>query len=376
MGRYGSRRNALVDFAIVFAGGLTAGAAGLWWLVGTGTWPHFMDVWRNWNAAYAAIIRDEFFFRLVKQQFGYFPPYSIFAVLAVPLAVNNLKDRTSGDVVRFRRAVLAGVYLTWLLTTLIFQRGYHYTHVPETFLMLAVFAANRWPAPFAILAIHVVSSIALYLPDPSLGLREAHERTRGTIWVYRQLVRPSPAFDPDRAKWWTGCFASDPPRELRRGVALWWTHFGGHDPVQLGAVADYLRAQNVKDGEVIAWHDSPHELYLELGIKPSFRFMHVSTASSIGPAQREEIRKELLALLAQGHAHFAVSDMYRITDERAPLATPEWEKLLPEWQRSEFPFNQPIVFRSPNGRYIVHAIRNPTTSCEIPRRTDQKKREE
>ena len=35
------------------------------------------------------------------------------------------------------------------------------------------------------------------------------------------------------------------------------------------------------------------------------------------------------------------------------------------------PFDQPVVFRSPSGRYLVHRIEKPVTSARIPERLDQ-----
>ena len=37
----------------------------------------------------------------------------------------------------------------------------------------------------------------------------------------------------------------------------------------------------VEDGEVIAWFNSPHAVFLLLDVKPGFRYMHVYTAISI-----------------------------------------------------------------------------------------------
>jgi hypothetical protein len=361
-GRFGSRRRALSDLAAVVAGGLVAGLAGLGWLVGTGTWPHFLDVWRNWNAAYAGLVFRELPFR-VTFQLQYFPAYSVFAVLAVPLALWNLRDRAHADPVRFRRAVLAALYLAWLLTTLLLQRVYHYTHVPETFLMLAVFAANRWSVPMAAVLLQVAAGVLPLV---------AEYRPNQSTWVYRHLTARNPAFDPDRARWWAECLAREPSREARRGVGLFEYDSGGLDPVELGAVADFLREQDVRDGELIAWHDSPHALYLELGIRPSFRFMHVGTANDFAPHQRARILEELRAALPW--ARFAVSDMCRITKHRDRLAEgppTELPAVLPAWQRAEFPFDQPVVFRSPSGRFRVHAITNPVRSCEIPFVRDQ-----
>jgi hypothetical protein len=348
-----ARRLRRRDHLAVFAGGVIAGAAGFGWLVATGAWPYFADIWRTWNADYLVTVVRELPFR-VFIQLGYFPPYSVCALLAVPLAVANLRNR-SDEPGAVRRKVLAAVYLAWLLTALLLQRPFHYVHVPETLLMLAVFAANRWPVPFALVLVQVVAGVWFAVA----GQGGSH-------------VPPHPAFDVNRTRWWADCLKADPPREVRRSVAMWAQHFGGTDPVELGAVADYLRAQNVRDAELIAWHDGPHALYLDLGVKPDFRFMHVSTAAGLGKWQEEQVLRELQAALP--HARFAVSDMHRITEkygELNELDATGLPKVLPAWQRSEFPWNQPVVFRSPGGRYLVHRIANPVTSARMPERLDQ-----
>jgi len=108
-------------------------------------------------------------------QLAYFPPWSLFFLAAVPLALLNLFDAHLGsaggsdharprpivgrlpgwlyhqpadDGQRFARGVLATVYLAWAGTALVLQKQYHYVHVPETLLMLALFAANRWAIAF------------------------------------------------------------------------------------------------------------------------------------------------------------------------------------------------------------------------------------
>jgi hypothetical protein len=366
-GRLGTSRRIMLDLMAVVGGGLLAGLAGLIWLVASGTWPYFLDVWMNWNTSYAAIVRQELPFR-IRVQLDYFPPYSVFAVLAVPLAIWNLRQRSSPEPALVRRAILAGFYLAWLITTLLFQRAYHYVHVPETLVMLLVFAVNRWPVPALLVLIQLAGSAFVAVAEPQFDHRAAVERN----WFYRHLVDRHPALNPHRLNWWSGCFQASPPPELRRGVARWVDHFGGPDPVELAAVATFLRNQHLHDGELIAWHDSPHVLYLDLGLKPAFRFMHVGTVVALGAEQRQRIRNELLVAAPQ--ARFAVSDLYRITEQHAQLLDLDAEglpRVVPRWQRQEFPFDQPVVFRSPNGRYLVHQLVHPVRSCVIPARLDQ-----
>ncbi|MBN9121707.1 MAG: hypothetical protein J0I06_21635 [Planctomycetes bacterium] len=344
-----SRRLSWRDHGAVFSGGLVALAAGWGWLVASGAWPHFLDIWRTWNADYLATVMRELPFR-VFMQLGYFPLYSVCVLGAVPLAVLNLREGPADEPTTSRRKALAAVYLAWLLTAFILQRPFHYVHVPETLLMLAVFAANRWPVPFALVALQVVTGAWFAVAGQDLPYARHHA-----------------AFDANRSRWWVACLDRDPPREVRRGVALWAQHFGGIDPMELGAAADFLRTQNVRDGELIAWHDSPHALYLELGVKPGFRFMHVGTAAGLGGWQEERVLRELREALP--HARFVVSDMHRVTEKYGELNDLDADglpKVLPASQRGEFPWNQPVVFRSPSGRYLVHRIDKPVTSAKIP----------
>ena len=371
-GRFGSTRERARDFATVFAGGVVAGLLGLAWLVGTGAWPYFLDVWQNWNTAYAAIVRAEFAYRLYEQQLKYFPPYSSLAILAVPLAVWNLRDRSTSDPARFRRSLLAALYLAWLLIALFLQRGFHYVHVPEVLLMLAVFAANRWPVAAPVVLSQIVVGVFMIVADHKAELMKTHKEMSSRSYLYRNFTERNLAFLWNRTRRWGECFESHPSRELRKSVGMWTDHSAGLDPVQLGAVADYLREQNTQDGELIAWHDSPHALYLELKIKPGLRFMHLGTVYSLGPWQQQEILRELQVALP--HTRFAVSDMHSLTLERNKLNEVDPNGLphvLPAWQRKEFPFNQPVVFRSPSGRYLVHRITNAVTSCIIPNDYDQ-----
>jgi hypothetical protein len=370
-GRFASNRAAIRDFAAVFTGGVLAGLAGLGWLIESGSWPYFLDVWRNWNSSYAEIAYLELPAKVITQ-LDYFPPYSVFLLLAVPLALVDLRGRFSPDPARFHRAVLSATYLAWLSATLVLQRGFHYAHVPETLLMLAVFAAHRWPVPAAIVGIQVAAGIFLLVAADSPRLMELNRAGTRSSWVYRHFTERNSAFDPNRVRWWPGCFASEPSRELRRGVGMWVDHFGGLDPVELGAVADYLRTQGLRDGELIAWHDSTHVLYLGLGVAPKLRFMHVGTAYGLGHWQGEQVLRELQAALPG--ARFAVSDMHRVTRQYSRLGevgTDGLPVVLPAWQREDFPFDQPVVFRSPAGRYLVHSIRKPAASCRMPVKLDQ-----
>jgi hypothetical protein len=378
--RLGPRRDVLKDFVAVFSGGLLVGILGLGCLKWTGTWPYFLDVWQNWNSSYFELVIQELPYRVTSEFLTFFPPYSIFVVVAIPLAVLNLRVQST-EPQAVRRSFLAMLYLCWVLTTLFLQRGFPYVHIPETLLMLAFFATNRCPVPSLTVLIQAVVGVILVL-TPVTSIDDFHRTALRENWLYQSLFQPSDVFRKQRTDRWPECFQREVSRKVRRDLALCPNHMGGIDPVELGAVADWLRAQTppVGDRELIAWHDTPHALYLDLGIKPGLRFMHVSTAWSIvesrtnwppGTGPDARILAELQA--AMPHARFVVSDMHRLTrkyrrlNELGPDGLPV---VLPPDQRKEFPFTLPIEYRSPSGRYIVHRAVGPVTSCNIPRKID------
>ena len=129
---------------------------------------------------------------------------------------------------------------------------------------------------------------------------------------------------------------------------------------ELGEVADYLRSRGVQDGELIAWDDTPHALYLMLGIKPGLRFMHVHTAQSISGRGYAQVQSELAS--KAGVARFAVGDLARTRIIGPPRSSRDLlPQTLPAGDRSRFPFNQKTVFRSRSGlgRYTVHELAPP-----------------
>lgn len=346
----GSWRRAGIDFAGNLVGGLIALGLGVGWLVGTGAWPAFVEVFTFWNPGYLDLVFREFPSRW-PYQFSYFPPWSWFQPFALVLAVVAVtRGRRNPD-----RAALAALFLVWVGQGLFLQRMFEYAHVPETLLMLALFASFGVPAGFVGLAVIVLG------------------------------FAPHPAADPHRMACWPACWRADLSpaeyRDRRNAVGFQVDRFNGIDWVQLGEASDFLAAQRLRDGELIAWHDTPHALYLTLGVRPGFRFMHVSTVTQIGEVQYERVRDELHA--AAPKARFVVADLERVFDTAAPgeretmeqpgagandLLPPAFAERFPRLA-AEFPFDQTPVFRSAGGRgrYVVFRLDRPVTpECRIP----------
>ena len=369
-GRHRLRRLA-ADVLGQLAGLGLVGGAGVAWLVGTGAWPYYLDVNRNWNSAYWDVIRAEQRDR-DEMRFGYFPPWTDCLRLALPLAALNLLDgvlpwRRAADPRRFARALLGTALLCWFATGYYLQRPFMYVHVPEVFLMLAVFAANRWAVAFWLIVVRVAAGLFLLYAPAYPGLWDWHAKTYHDDEDYRRVMNPSASFDPARTRLWPRCFERNPAREVRRDLALDGEQLGGVDPVQLGEVEDFLRPQHLRDGELLCWHDATHSLYLTLDLRPAIRFMHVGTAMSLGPAQQDRVCDETRR--AAPGVRFVVSDLHRLTWHRDALLDldPTGVPLvIPEWQLSQFPFDQQLVFRSSRGRYLVHAVVRPVRGCVIP----------
>lgn len=389
-------RAAVLDLLGNLAGGLAVGIPGLAWLYFSGTWNAFLDVFLNWNPQYMTLANSEFDDRLEEELF-WFPPWSLGLIVTVPLAVLAVLDmapwrsrvseagspgwlgrrltrflweKSAGGEARFARGVLAGVYLIWTAQAFFLQRAFFYVHIPETLLMLGLWASFRWAwTPLALAALAITSGLWMVAEPQLMSL----DRTTREHWLPRH-----PLGQFERLRLWPVCLRtdlSDAERfELWDRLKLIRRHEASIAWEELAEVAAFLREQGVRDGEVIAWNNSPHAVYLLLEVKPGFRFMHVFTASIIGLDEprpgtgRPQVMKELSEAAA---AKYVISDL-EWAATMAKADDDEWARLLGPPRDSkhgdlmpvecpeilDFPYNQPTVFRSRNGtgRYVVHRI--------------------
>jgi hypothetical protein len=394
------------DLAGNVAGGLAVGAAGVLWLVATGTWEHFWAVVTVWNPEYARLTGREFSLRC-EQELFWIPPWSLFLIPTVPLALASvldagfwcgqrpadpakpgwlgrwlpawLWDREASWDARFVRGLLAGLYLVWAGQSFVVQRGFTYVHITETLLMLGVWASHRWLMAAVPLVWLVVTGTLWLIADANPSFREhlltvAKDKHISAEKDDEHYIARHPLADPDRLRLWPQCLRWDLTEHEEYVLRDRLSRVRDHEAVigweELEEVAAFLRKQNVKDREVLAWCDSTHPVYRMLGIKPGIRFMHTFTAEVIGDFGYGQVMTELAA--AGGTARFAVGDLETYvlgaTPERrrellGPPASPT--DLLPaaynQDLRNNFPFHQPCVFRTRGGygRYTVHALTPP-----------------
>lgn len=406
-------RAAAADLLGNLMGGVVVGLAGIGWLLASGTWKHFWDVVERWNPEYAKLTWMELPRREVTL-LHWFPVWSLGLIPTVPLAVLSLVDgvswgkwgrttpgpvgralprwlwdREAGPDSRFTRAVIAALYLVWVLQGYYLQRGFMYVHLPETLLMLGLWAAHRWAFAALPLLWIALTSLVWLVADSSPAFRErlltvAVDKHASASMEHERYIVRHPLADWNWVQNWSECLLTPPPRSWRIDETSWeqyqlWDHLGRIDQFvaspdweELAEVARYLQQQGVKDGEVIAWNDTPHAVYLMLGIKPGVRYIHTTTVEIIGVdgnwLGRGELEKARTA--AGTHPRFAIGDLEWAAIGQGPsgrarfLGPPQSPTdLLPAGlspgQRAAFPFDKPTVFRSGNnlGRYTVHRLR-------------------
>lgn len=387
LARHGSRRAILADLAALVGGGLLAGAPGVAWLVATGAWPHFLDVFLNWNPAYLAD-NAPLSSRIVGA-FELHRPWGVVHFVALPLAALALWEAriwsrapgppatvfrpkrwwtpAEGESVSAARAILAALYLGWMAQAIGLQKGLDYVHVPAELLAFAVVAAQRWCFGFLYLLWFVGVGVLV-------NLAEAFPADVAP-WVNRlDPADPKGKFekhtlaDWSYMRYWRRALADGGTPELRDRVG-YYTHIHcGTKWEELTDVANYLRSVEppLRDGELNCWHDSTHPLYLMLDLDPATRYMHYGTAFGIKelrdpPPGHKTKREQIADAVRASRQRYVVSDLLRTNHERsAPYQESAWRAgdplpvWLPDHERAKFPWNQPVVFRS--GRYVVHKI--------------------
>jgi hypothetical protein len=167
---------------------------------------------------------------------------------------------------------------------------------------------------------------------------------------------------------WPRCWTEGGTPAVRDRVGQYIGVHCGTRWEDLTRVAEYLRGIEPPLGprELNCWHDSTHPLYLMLDLDPATRYMHFGTAFGI-EAKAEQVAREV----ATSPHRYVVSDLLRTTYYRNWLRQPRWWRAgdpLPLWlppiERTMYPWNQPVVFRS--GRYVVHKVERPLGVVRVP----------
>jgi hypothetical protein len=321
-------RATVIDTAGLAAGGLLAGAAWQGWLLASGALESF---WHNF-----AEFRSEYFTAAMSwghrslALFVKMPPWGLVHLVALPVAIALLGrlafSRLPPPVLS---SLLAAFYLGWLIqaTYLQYQADYHL--VPAT--MLALVLTVMW--------------LRRYLPGQRDCLVPA-----GLTVAALAILATQPVLRPRRLALWNRCWREAGSAELKDALKL----APGPTWSDLERVTNYLRDQNVGDGDVLGYDFTTTPVVRDLGIRPASRFLYPATYMFMFSSKRSQLLGELQAgpqryILTDAEDLGLSPDQAREQRPGEPLALPPSTRPhLPQ----RWPFTERIVFRA--GRYFVH----------------------
>jgi hypothetical protein len=264
-------RRLLLDASALLLGGLAAGAAGVSWLVATGAWPWFVETVLVWNREYVSrdVTGEVGWLAFVAGVALRFFPWVLLHLAALPVAVRlvgaALRRPLAADAIRL--ALLAALYLGWLLQAVALQHPFDYVQVPPLLLGGALLCA------------HVA------VPDRAAGRRLL------ALFVVACVLVSYPSFVVERLRLWPRCWAEGSTPELRDRLTL----LHRVEWQDLARVEDYLRAEGAADGEVTCFHVTTVPVYLDADLRPAMRYVFLQNALECLPTRRGRIRAELAA---------------------------------------------------------------------------------
>jgi len=322
--KHGARVSRLLVDGIAFiTGGLVVGIGGIAWMVATGAWPYFLDIMLVWNPEYVAYDSTEGMGWMYIAGMGVrFLPWVLIHLAAVQIALHMILRGRNHAHESDRFVLLAGLYLGWLFQALVLQHLFDYIHIPAILLGLAVVFAqvattSRIVVRFALVLFVLAALIVHY---PAVYGRRLH------VWA-RSLSEGGPALQ-DR---------------LSLSSRVNWS--------DLVLVRDFLKQQNIQDGELTCFSMRAVPLYDELNIEPSTPYFFLHNALAVFPKQRDRIHRDLAA----SRQRFVVCDLLGLRDQSGALeeGDPETRPLPAMWQPPSR-WADRVVFRA--GRYVVFAI--------------------
>ena len=334
----GFNRKLGADWLGVLLGGAILGAIGSAWMISTGAWEHFWTMQLEWNPEYLEAGRKKMSLGRLYGFWQGFAPWGWAHLLAVPTFIKTI-DYLSRPIsqtpsVHRRTFLLGALYIGWMIQIFVLQHPFAYVHIPGLILAIAMIAtwqcrpeiqpAARW----GLIAFCVITAMT----SPAT----AHSR-----WAY----------------WWP-CIAQGPTLENRAALQLETTPNWN----ELRPVVEYLRQRDLQDGELTAYSGGAIYLYRELSLVPSTRYVYLDVLARVFKKRTAEIHEAV----ANCDHKFVVSSLLHAGLNPEIIARGEFDPdtmlpvCFPEERMQEFPYTQPVVFRS--GQYLVHKVDGPIGS--------------
>lgn len=263
-----ARRVAGRELLGLVAGGLLVGGLGVAAMLAAGVWGPYWHHLTTWAGEYPRADMYGPFGRLyVLLGCGYrLFPWSVLYLVALPAAVAGLWPAG-----RPERPLLAAALLAWAGQAFLLQHAFDYVHLPAILLAVALLldvSAGRTLPTFVLLLVAVCAHAPVYA---------------------------------DRLSVWQDCFAEPTPAlrdRLARFDRIGWQH--------LAAVAEFLKSQDVHDGELSVLGDTAIPLYQLTGLTPPTRYYVTRNNMLAYKSRRAEIQAALAAVPGQ---RFAVVDL-------------------------------------------------------------------
>ena len=333
----GLKRTA-ADSAGLLAGGLIAGGAGFGWMIFTGAWPHWLDTMQNWNPRYLQAGRENWTYRRFKVMVIRFLPWFFLHLAAVPIALKQIQQRVSGrnagpaDVsekpIAVGSAVLASVYLVWMVHSFLLQHLFDYVHAPGIVLAILV-SANaiaRGRSRTGLQLVVMLFGVAVVAASPILKLR--------TLPI------------------WKECVSGDTTPPLQDKL----THFDNPRRTDLAEIVTFLKQQQVSGHDVLIFNSDGVSLYRRLNLKPPSRYAYFFETLIFFPDKRNEVILEAM----RNKPRFIVLDLVsclEMSGDAAHAVGPAGKHAAPPGYkpRPSFPWKYPVAFRA--GSWLVLDVR-------------------
>lgn len=345
LSRKAGLKGTAADSAGLLAGGLIAGGAGFGWMVSTGAWPYWLDTMQNWNPRYLHAGRENWTYPRFKVMVIRFLPWFLLHLVAVPLALKLIQQRVSGRTARAEdqsgktiavgSAVLASVYLVWMVHSFLLQHLFDYVHAPGIVLAILVCAdaVARGRSRTGLQLVVMLFGSAVVATSPVLKLKSV------------------PA--------WRECVSGETTPQLQDRL----THFDNPRRTDLAEIAAFLKRQQVSGQDVLIFNSDGVSLYRRLNLKPPSRYAYFFETLIFFRDKRNEV-----IVAAMGNKpRFIVLDLVsclEMNGDEAHAVGPAGKHAAPPGYkpRPSFPWKYPVAFRA--GSWLVLEVRPEATGAD------------
>ena len=304
------------DAAGLLTGGLVAGALGIWWLHSNGAWPHFLEVLLEWNPQYVSAGRERWSWFQIAILVRRLAPWPVLYLGAIPAGlwlIARCRGTEPGSDQAMHKGLIAAMFVGWCLQGFGVQHAFAYVHGP--IIVLIAIAASGQKAQ-SIRKVAVAGFLILFAMKGPL--------------------------DGGYLTKWKDCLREGSTPQIQDLLAF----FQPSGWADADKVAAWLKDQAVQDGDVFCIGHG--DIYLSLNTTPSSRYVEYRVLRELFPSRAQNIEN---AVRSAGQKYVVADCQFEMPPTQLRGAWIESDELhlppsFPDELRSEFPWSQPIVYRS------------------------------